>query len=81
VADAVEIEPVSSAGFPANREKNREKSEKRAKPEFFGKGIASEYRYLWGKFPTRTNREFRLDIREMGGLEQRIAIAQEEMPV
>ncbi len=82
MADAVAVEPVSTAKFPANREKNREfcKLVASGTPETANNGIVTE---LPMRIPCSTEQgiilaEQRILAREQGILSARIEIIAEE---
>jgi hypothetical protein len=56
VADAVQVEPVSTVKFPANREINRISRNLSVKCDF--ERLAKQIQWLAAKFPTQQNREF-----------------------
>ena len=57
MADAVAVEFVSTAEFPANREKNRDSSILGLFPDF-ALSLGQSFQDVRGKFPTHRSREF-----------------------
>jgi hypothetical protein len=54
----IALAPVSGGEFPANREFNREFSQKWPSGAIFGQNFPLVFSRLHAKFPTRNNREF-----------------------
>ena len=57
MADAVQVEPVSTVKFPANREINRISRNLFVKCDFESR-LAKQIQWFAAKFPTQQNREF-----------------------